>query len=75
MKSMHQQCRCGWDGMGEHLCHRFGRAPGSMRFYNPRPVALAGQQMKFEVYDTWGCDPCWEDFKRLIKGVSVEDVP
>lgn len=58
-------CRCGYDGVGDHPCH--GRAysckrPASQRFYDPRPVSLAGVQMKFQVSDTWACNDCWTTF-------------
>lgn len=57
-------CRCGWSGEGDHLCHRCGKRAGSLRFYNATAVALAGAQLKFQVSDTWGCDECWEAFKK-----------
>lgn len=59
------KCRCGWDGVGEHPCHANAytcRKPATRRFYNARPAALAGMQMKFEVKDTFACDECWEKF-------------
>lgn len=52
-------CRCGWDGTGDHLCHRCHVAIGSSRLCDLRAVALAGMQVKFQAYETWGCDGCW----------------
>lgn len=58
-------CRCGHTGEGEHPCHFAGytcRKPATQRFYNPRAVALAGAQMKFDVQSTWACDEHWEAY-------------
>lgn len=61
-------CRCGWNGEGEHLCHRCGTRPGSLRFLpSTLRFSLAGAQLKFLVRDTWGCDECWADFKTLLE--------
>lgn len=63
-------CRCGFDGNGEHPCHGDAytcKKPSKQRFYNPRPVALSGMQMKLEVRDTFACDECWERFGDIVK--------
>lgn len=64
-------CRCGWDGQGEHPCHGRNytcRKLALHRFYTPSlRFALAGQAMKFVTQDTWACDECWEDFKKLTE--------
>lgn len=64
-------CRCSWNGEGEHPCHAKEytcKKPATQRFYNPHLTSLAGMQMKFGVYDTWACDECWNDFKsKLVK--------
>lgn len=56
-------CRCGWDGAGDHPCHRCHQRPGTSRLYNPHITCLAGVQMKLGAYETWGCDECWSAFK------------
>ena len=66
-------CRCGYDNVGEHPCH--GNAytcgkPSKQRFYNARPVALAGMQMKLEVTDTFACDECWIKFGDFVKEMT-----
>ena len=64
------KCRCGWEGKGDHPCHKNRytcKAPAKQRFYNPKATALAGMQLKFEVRDTWACDECWEDFSKKLK--------
>jgi len=61
-------CRCGHEGGEPHPCHGVVytcRKPAIHRFYAPKFVSLAGQQMKMEVRDTWACDECWEEFKFL----------
>ena len=68
---MDHDCRCGHpkDSTDPHPCHGKGhgcRKPATIRFYNPRPVALAGMQMKLQVSDTWACDACWADFVALL---------
>ncbi len=58
-----QPCRCGHVGGEPHPCHGLGytcRKPARERFYNARPVALAGMQLKFQVNQTWACDECWD---------------
>jgi len=57
-------CRCGWDGTGDHLCHRCGVRPGTRRF-QAYVTALAGAQMKFGARETHGCDQCWAEFQSL----------
>lgn len=58
-------CRCGWDGVGDHLCHRCGTVLGAKRFYNTgNRFSLSGKQIKFTVRETWGCDDCWNSFKK-----------
>lgn len=56
-------CRCGWDGTGEHLCHRCHQRPGTFRLYNTRIASLAGVQMKFVARDTHACNECWDSFR------------
>ena len=72
-------CRCGWrpteDHPPEHPCHAKAyqcRKPARQRFYNARPVALSGMQMKLQVTDTWACDECWAEFQAMVK-VAQED--
>lgn len=63
-------CRCGWDGVGDHPCHGDQyqcKKPAKQRFYNPYPTALSGFQMKLGVSETWACDRCWEEFKALVE--------
>lgn len=58
-------CRCGWAGDGPHPCHGRAyscRAPASHRFYDARPAAVAGVQVKLQVSETWACDACWAKF-------------
>lgn len=66
-------CRCGWKGQGEHPCHGNGytcRKPAQQRFYVPTmKFSLAGNQLKFSTAETWACDECWENFKKLMKEV------
>lgn len=60
------------------MCHRCGKEPGSIRFYSPKLVPLAGMQMKFQVRDTWGCDACWAVFDEELRAASAvhgDDVP
>jgi hypothetical protein len=64
-----EQCRCGYNGTGEHLCHRCGKVPGSLRF-RTYLTCLAGVQTKFGARDTWGCDNCWEEYNKQIKELS-----
>lgn len=62
-------CRCGHDSTGDHPCHGNGyecRKPAKRRLYNPRPVGLAGVQMKLQVSDTWACDECWAAFQQQV---------
>lgn len=62
---MSEQCRCGWNGEGEHLCHRCGKRAGTRRFYTPSPnYSLAGYQVKASVLETIGCDECWQSFMK-----------
>lgn len=64
---MSDSCRCGWDGTGDHLCHRCHEAPGALKFYVPTMAfSLAGSQPKFSARDTIACDPCWEEFSKLL---------
>jgi hypothetical protein len=59
---MNDKCRCGHEGDGPHPCHARAytcRKPAKQRFYNARPAALAGVQMKFTADETWACDECW----------------
>jgi hypothetical protein len=64
MKSDENRCRCGHrhESKEPHPCHGNGykcRQPARIRFYNARPVCLAGVQTKFGVDSTWACDACW----------------
>jgi hypothetical protein len=63
-------CRCGWDGQGDHPCHYRAyackKAAKQRFYYDGKPFSLAGMQMKLSVHDTWACDECWEEFKRLL---------
>ena len=64
---METECRCGWNGMGEHPCHNNGytcRKPAKIRFISTGPVALPGMQLKVGAYDTYACDECWREFSR-----------
>ena len=61
-------CRCGWDGTGEHPCHRCLKAPGKRRLYVPTfKFSLAGVQPKLSMAETWGCDGCWTSFQKLLE--------
>lgn len=63
-----ETCRCGWNGTGDHLCHRCGKRPGARRFYVPSmKFSLAGNQLKFSAKETIGCDPCWAEFQQLLE--------
>lgn len=63
-------CRCGHADAGlPHPCHGGAytcRKPARQYFYNPRPVALAGMQMKLGISETWACDECWDSFVKLM---------
>jgi len=61
-------CRCGHDGTGPHPCHGQGgrcQMPATQRFYGPKTVGLAGNQLKFNVQMTWSCDDCWRAFEAI----------
>lgn len=65
---MESTCRCGFSGNSEHPCHgnRYQcRKPAKERFYNARPAALPGMQMKLSVDRTFACDACWSEFEDL----------
>lgn len=65
---MIEPCRCGWDGQGDHLCHRCREASGTRRFYVPRwRFSLAGVQMKVSAVGTIACDACWHEFSKLLE--------
>jgi hypothetical protein len=68
------KCRCGWNGEGDHPCH-YGAytcgKPATQRFYNARPVCLAGAQLKFGVMETWACDDHWAEWQSDIKEVKA----
>ncbi len=68
MKNSISTCRCGHDGKGSHPCHGRGhtcKKPATQRFYGPKAVSLAGNQLKFNVQMTWSCDDCWHDFEAM----------
>lgn len=68
---MAKTCHCGWDGVGDHLCHRCGKHPGERRFYVPNmKFSLAGAQMKFSARGTFGCDSCWAEFGKLLEAAN-----
>lgn len=64
-------CRCGWDGKGDHPCHGLAytcRKPATLRFYMPSwKFSLAGAQLKFSVTETWACDECWVGFSAQLE--------
>lgn len=63
-------CRCGFDGQGDHPCHAkaYGcRQPARERFYSTGYAALPGAQVKLSASQTWACDECWEEFKKILK--------
>lgn len=64
-------CRCGYNTSNDyHPCHGNGytcKKPAKPRFYNPKLVALAGVQTKFQVSETYACDDCWENFSKVVK--------
>ena len=64
-------CRCGAKKDDTpHPCHGEAytcRKPAERRWYNARPVALSGMQMKVQVEDTWACEECWSKFKSVGK--------
>lgn len=60
-------CRCGWDGFGVHPCHGGAYTcgkPAKQRFV-ANNAALAGMQMKVGATDTYACDECWAEFRKL----------
>jgi hypothetical protein len=66
-------CRCGHDGTGPHPCHFNGYTcgkPATQRFYNARPAALAGLQMKVVCDETWACDAHWAEFQAKLTAVE-----
>ena len=72
---MSSRCRCGHvDSPGtDHPCHGRGyvcRRPAKRRFYNTRPAALSGMQLKLVGDETWACDACWESYKNLVEAKS-----
>jgi hypothetical protein len=68
-------CRCGWDGTGDHPCHRCGKAPGTRRFRHADvPYSLAGAQPKFNMVETYSCDPCWTEWQELTKDKDPADL-
>lgn len=72
--NMSNNCRCGFQGDGEHPCHGMGyscKNPATTRFVT-YPTALSGMQMKLGAYQTWACDKCWENFKQILKDNSDE---
>lgn len=68
-------CRCGWDGTGDHPCHRCGKAPGTRRFRgSDAPFSLAGVQPKFSVVETYSCDECWKEWSELNQEITDEQI-
>lgn len=63
-------CRCGFTGVGDHLCHRCGKRPGSTRYVS-YPCSLAGMQTKFGARETHGCDECWKEFNEKLKQADI----
>lgn len=63
-------CRCGWDGNGEHLCHRCHKKPGAIRFLT-HLTCLSGAQMKLGARDTHACDACWTEFLAEVKEAAL----
>ena len=62
-------CRCGWNGAGDHLCHRCGKVPGTRRLHaQDTPYSIAGAQPKIVLVETWGCDLCWAEYTTLVEG-------
>jgi hypothetical protein len=68
---MEPECRCGYSGMGDHLCHRCGKVPGTLRL-RTYIACLAGVQTKFGARSTWGCDNCWKEYNDKLKSLSRE---
>jgi len=59
-------CRCGRETESGHPCHAGGYTcpnQGSIRFYDARPISLAGMQPKVGAAQTWACDGCWNAWK------------
>lgn len=66
----HKNCRCGYDGRGDHPCHANAyscKKSAKIRFYNPQRVALAGFQLKVQMTDSWACDDCWCKFVAMME--------
>lgn len=59
------KCRCGWNGQGEHKCHRCGRKPGEpyMVKYPPRVAAI----VKDPDHESIGCADCIEEFRKTVE--------
>ncbi len=84
---MSKKCWCGFDMTSSepHPCHRYKQgpdgvpvqcgAPAKERFYNCRPAALAGVQMKLVCDSTWGCDACWEATRGERDQTISEETP
>jgi len=61
-------CHCGWNGTGEHPCHRCHRRPGQERFYVPTMrFSLAGAQIKVSARQTIACVECWTEFQKQLE--------
>lgn len=72
-----EPCRCGYAGEGPHPCHGMlytCRRPARRRMYlvNGLRFALAGQQLKFSMDETWACDECWKPFAALTRSENEE---
>lgn len=55
-------CRCGFNGEGEHRCHRCHKQEGTPKFVANPNASLAGMQMKMSGYFTNACENCWKAF-------------
>jgi hypothetical protein len=66
-----QSCRCGYNGEGEHPCHRCiskgGEVRPGKRHFITYPTALAGMQMKLGAYETFACEPCLKEYRDYVE--------
>lgn len=57
-------CRCGFDGTGEHKCHRCGVARGDAVLREQEtPYSIAGMQAKKVCVETFACAPCRKAYR------------
>ena len=68
-------CRCGFNGEGEHPCHRClnkgGEIRSGKRVFISYPASLAGMQVKTAAYTTFACEPCLAEYEAYIRQVEL----